>query len=81
MRQSLEIALGKSLNEAITAKNLARVPHLSFRKHLRIAPNLPADLKNLEFLSIQNNQLSTLTLPDGMENLPIYTFGAIVLSL
>ena len=69
VRRSLEIALGKSLGEAITREDLAQVSHLSFRRHFRIALALPAGLTNLSALEIFDNTLTSLVLPADLKNL------------
>ena len=69
VRRSLEIALGKSLEESITKENLAQVKHLSFRRHFRIALPLPIGLTNLTTLEIFDNTLTSLALPEDLKNL------------
>ena len=69
VRRSLEIALGKSLDESITKEDLARVTHLSFRRHFRIALTLPIGLTNLTTLEIFDNTLTSLALPADLKNL------------
>ena len=69
VRRSLEIALGKSLGEAITREDLARVNHLSFRRHFRINLTLPIGLTNLNELEIFDNTLTSLVLPADLKNL------------
>ena len=69
VRRSLEIALGKSLEESITKEDLAQVKHLSFRRHFRIALTLPIGLTNLTTLEIFDNTLTSLALPEDLKNL------------
>ena len=69
VRRSLEIALGKSLDKSITREDLARVTHLSFRRHIRMALTLPAGLTNLTTLEIFDNTLTSLVLPADLKNL------------
>ena len=69
VRRSLEIALGKSLGEAITAEDLTQVTHLSFRRHFRVALTLPIGLTNLTTLEIFDNTLTSLVLPADLKNL------------
>lgn len=69
VRRNLEIALGKSLDESITAENLAQVTHLSFRRHFRVALTLPIGLTNLTTLEIFDNTLTSLVLPADLKNL------------
>lgn len=69
VRRSLEIALEKSLDESITREDLARVTHLSFRRHIRMALTLPAGLTNLTTLEISDNTLTSLVLPADLKNL------------
>ena len=69
VRRSLEIALGKSLEESITKEDLAQVTHLSFRRHFQIALTLPIGLTNLTTLEIFDNTLTSLALPEDLKNL------------
>ncbi len=69
VRRSLEISLGKSLEEFITKEDLAQVTHLSFRRHFQIALTLPIGLTNLTTLEIFDNTLTSLALPEDLKNL------------